>query len=113
MNTMNNFEENDIPKYVKKKHSSTSKSNTKSKHKHEYVDCLLVERDNNKPYPASYCKICGKVNSALCLDITEDTDFGHKRLLSNEEIFEKYKYLEHIKVDSIWQKYVPIGKVGD
>lgn len=111
MNTMNNFEENDIPKYVKKKHSSTSKSNTKSKHKHEYVDCLLVERGSNKPYISSYCHICGKVyNVSMCV---EENENGMRTLLSDAEVFEKYKNLEHVKVDNIWNKYIPISKVGD
>ena len=105
---MNNFEENDVPKYIKKKNSSTSKSSTKSKHRHKYVDCLLIERENNRPYPASYCKICGKVNSSLSLEIVEDSEFGYRRLLSNEEIFEKYKDIEHIKVDSCLQKYISV-----
>ena len=109
---MSKFESNDTPKYIKKKNSSTSKADAKSKHKHEYVDCLLVERENNYPYPASYCKICGKVGYSSCFEITENTDSGYRRLLSNEEIFEKYKELEQIKVDRHWQKYVPVCEVN-
>lgn len=54
--------DNEVPKHIKKKKSSISKSREKSKHRHEYVDCLLIV-DNKKPYKATYCKFCGKVNN--------------------------------------------------
>ena len=28
------------------------------------------------------------------------------------EVYEKYKYLENIVIEDIWQKYVPIGQEG-
>ena len=93
---MSNFD-NEIPKHRKKKKSSTSKSNTKSKHKHEYVDCLLIE--NSKPYKATYCKICGKIDNVFFL-----------WNMSDDEILEKYKNLEQFEVDSIWQKFIQIIK---
>lgn len=34
------IQENEIPKYLKKKESNISKSNCKSKHKHHY-ECLI------------------------------------------------------------------------
>ena len=108
---MNNYEQGDIPKYIKKKESSTSKSNIKSKHKHEYVDCLLVASGGAHPYPASYCKICGKINHSSPLEVCEKTESGYRRLLSSEEILEKYKDLERIEIDSYWQKYVPVCEV--
>ena len=83
--------DNEIPKHRKKKQSSTSKSSTKSKHKHEYKEVLLIQ--NNRPHWATVCKICGKIND---LHFFED------------EVFEKYKDLENIVIEDIWQKYVPI-----
>ena len=83
--------ENEIPKHRKKKQSSTSKSSTKSKHKHEYKEVLLIH--NDRPHWATVCKICGKIG---------DLHFFET------EVFEKYKHLENIVIDDIWQKYVPI-----
>lgn len=99
--------EDETPKYRKKKLSSTSKSFEKSKHKHEYIMCLLLEQA--RPYPASYCKICGKIGN-VAFGSTERLEDGRYRLLSDEEVFEKYKHLEQIQVETIWQKYVPVNK---
>jgi hypothetical protein len=101
--------QDDIPKHRKKKGSSTSKSKEKSKHKHEYVECLLIERENNKPHRATYCKICGKIGDIKVFE-TEKTEKGYYRTLSSDEVFEKYKDLEKIYIEDLWQKYVPIGK---
>ena len=100
--------ENDTLKYIKRKKSSTSKSSAKSKHKHEYVDCLFIERGRNTPYLGSYCKICGKIGETG-LPTSEKMPNGFYRMLTAEEIFEEYSDLELIKIDSIWQKYIPIN----
>lgn len=36
-----------------------SKSKSKSNHKHNNMDCLLIVDD--RPYIASYCTVCGKI----------------------------------------------------
>ena len=87
--------DDEIPKHRKKKKSSTSKSSIKSKHKHEYKEVLLIH--NNRPHWATVCKICGKIGD---LHFFED------------EVFEKYKDLENIVIEDIWQKYVPISQEG-
>lgn len=102
---MTNFD-NDIPKHIKKKESSVSKSKAKSKHKHEYVDCLLVE-ENGYPRKGTYCKICGKINKVKFLE-ADRCDDGLYRVLNDDEIFEKYKDLEKVYVNDIWQKYVAL-----
>ena len=51
--------ENNISKHKKKKESSVSKSSVKSKHKHEYVECLFI--NNETPHRGTCCKICGKI----------------------------------------------------
>ena len=43
---------------------------------------------------------------------TERTDQGYYRSLDFDEVFEKYKDLENIVIDDIWQKYVPVSKEG-
>ena len=101
--------ENDIPKYKKKKNSTISKSLDKSKHKHEYVDCLLIVGNRKYPYKAAYCKVCGKIGDMHLFE-TEKTDNGTYRQLDYDEVYEKYKKLEKIHIDDIFQKYIPISK---
>ena len=101
--------DNEIPKHRKKKQSSISKSGTKSKHKHEYKEVLLIH--NDRPHWATVCKICGKIGDLHFFE-TEKCEFGY-RSLDADEVFEKYNDLEKIVIDDIWQKYVPIGQEGD
>lgn len=62
-------QENEIPKYLKQKESNISKSNRKSKHKHQYEECLIQypitfagkTHISTKLY--GYCVICGKIGS--------------------------------------------------
>ena len=96
-----------VPKYRKKKESNTSKSNKKANHKHEFIDCLLIDEKHNNPHKSSYCKICGKIDG-VCLLETEKTNSGYRKMLSNEEIFEKYKDLPQFRVNSVFDKYVSI-----
>ena len=100
--------DNEIPKYRKKKQSSTSKSGTKSKHKHEYKEVLLIH--NDRPHRATVCKICGKIGDLHFFE-TERCEFGY-RSLDYDEVYEKYKHLENIIIDDIWQKYVPVSQEG-
>lgn len=61
----------EIPKYKKKKDSSVSKSKIKSKHKHIYSkECLLIEERNGfkLPYRTGYCEICGKIKHIHCFE---------------------------------------------
>lgn len=103
-----NYYDDEIPKYIKKKESSVSKSKVKSKHKHEYIDCLFV-KDNGHPYKATYCKICGKIGERNFMEV-ERTEDGYFRILDTDEVFEKYKGLEKIYIDDIWNEYVVLNK---
>ena len=98
--------ESDIPKHKKKTKSSTSKSKSKSKHKHKYIECLLIDEH---PHHGTYCKICGKIGNWSFHETEPLEDNPHVyRALTDEEIYEKYKHLERIPVNDLWQKYVPI-----
>lgn len=63
------IQEHEIPKYKKTRKSNISKSNHKSKHKHQYKECLIQYPIafagktfiNTKLY--GYCSICGKIGS--------------------------------------------------
>lgn len=98
----------DISKYKKKKQSSTSKSSIKSKHKHEYIECLLIT-SKNKPYRSKYCKFCGKIDNIIFGE-SERLENGLHKMITDEEIYKKYKNLKNIYVDDIWNlKYIPVN----
>lgn len=101
--------DNETPKYRKKKPSSTSKSSTKSKHKHEYKECLLIEKEY--PHRATYCKICGKIGDIHLFE-TEPYRDGMWKMLDYDEVYEKYKDLEKIEIEDIFQRYIPINQEG-
>ena len=74
----NNQYDNEIPKYKKQKENHISKTNKKSKHKHQYDECLIrykwnfnsnaftqEEKDKIHTSLSSYCVICGKINGYL------------------------------------------------
>ena len=95
---MNN---NEIFKYCKNK-TSVSRTFFKSKHKHQYIDCLLILK--NKPYKAQCCTICGKIGNLNVCE-TERVPGGY-RLLTNNEFYEKYNGIIKFEINSISQKYV-------
>lgn len=95
--------ENEIPKYLKQKESNTSKSNRKSKHKHQYKECLIQYHlsRSTQIYISlySYCTICGKIGDRFKEDKsivkdyrrTVDTPIGKcYSLITDEELYEKY-----------------------
>lgn len=100
------FEEDDIPKHVKKREPSPKTK--KSKHKHEYKDCLLIVNEyGSRPYFGSYCIHCGKIKDFILP--TEKIEDG-SRMLTDKEVFEKYEHLEKFYVEDLWQKHVSISK---
>ena len=60
-----------------------------------------------KPCPGTYCKLCGKIGhvNAFCAEKIE----GVYHSLSDEEIYEKYKHLNKVYIDDIFQKYAPLS----
>lgn len=121
--------EDEIPKYKKLTQSNVSKSRKKSRHKHQYAECLL---QYEFPYRgrnilmtslASYCTVCGKIGYQFKEDKsivknrchTEDMN-GHYCItsISGEELYEKYHdRLPVFKVETIHTQYVPIVLTGD
>lgn len=75
MKNLKNIDQDNPIKYFKKKDSSISKSNLKSKHKHIYDKVVILayryEADYNNPdanifaEPRKYCSICGKIGKSL------------------------------------------------
>ena len=75
-------------------------------HKHTYDNkCLLHDINMDTYFLSSYCIICGKIGI-----ISKDSELveGHKwyRMLSDEELLEKYKDLEIIDVDIFKDKFI-------
>jgi hypothetical protein len=69
--------EQGVAKYIKKKDSSTSKS----KYKHKYTDCLLIEKD--RPHRSKVCEICGKIGN---VNFFETKEYGlHSRIMMTDE----------------------------
>lgn len=69
---------------------------------------LLIH--NDRPHWATVCKICGKIGDLHFFE-TEKCEFGY-RSLDSDEVYEKYKDLEKIVIEDIWQKYVPVSQEG-
>ena len=108
--------ENEMPKYLKSTESNISKSNRKSKHKHQYKECLIQYRFAfiGKTYLNTglytYCTICGKIN---------------ERFKENKSIVKDYirevnsstcKYYSHIPDEELYEKYhdkLPVFFVED
>lgn len=105
------YNEQEIPKYKKKKPSSISKSEYKSKHKHEYVEavCIMPSYYNKEMVNIiSYCKKCGKIYNFH--RPYEKTRMGTYCMFTDEEILEKYKDLKIIKLDKMIFYYRNVPK---
>ena len=107
-NKMSNNYNDDITKYRKKKESNVSKSNKKSKHKHNYVECFIIYdfpfngKISKMINLSSYCDVCGKIGSTLLngkirSQYTDSYSYiGNKKYISPwtnkiNEIYEKHK----------------------
>ena len=100
---MKNYNENEIPKYKKKKNKTVKKSG----HKHEYKECLVYVNDINSYFLCEYCIECNKVKEVTM--ITEnDEELGewHLRPMSNKEILKKYKNLPIRRMNNLDSKYL-------
>ena len=99
------IQEYEIPKYKKSKKSNISKSNHKSRHKHQYEECLIqypiafAGRTHISTKLTGYCTICGKIGSVKNgkfkaeLEQLEKSRQGNNNFLitiSGEEIYERY-----------------------
>lgn len=99
------IQEQEIPKYKKSKKSNISKSNHKSKHKHQYEECLIqydstfVGKTNRHTGLTGYCTICGKIGSVKNgkyeteLEQLRKSRQGNSKFcvfISDEEIYERY-----------------------
>lgn len=99
------IQEQEILKYKKSKKSNISKSNHKSKHKHQYEECLIqydsifVGKTNRHTILTGYCTVCGKIGSVKNgkyeteLEQLRKSRQGNSKFcvfISDEEIYERY-----------------------
>ena len=87
----------EIPIYLKWKENDISKANKKSKHKHQYEECLIRYKwnwDEHKIHTSlnSYCIICGKINdkmkNSIVIDYMQkvDTPMGKRYIPISEDV---------------------------
>lgn len=77
----------EIPKHRRRKNKSAKKSD----HKHIYKDILA--KHDGRYVREERCEICGKTGLIRYFE-SERTESGNYRVLTSEEILEKYKDLE-------------------
>lgn len=101
---MNTYD-NEIPKRIKKKESHVSKAKKKSKHKHQYAECLIRYKNHDYYHEKewvttslkTYCTICGKIHykakNSIVTDYITLVATSPQRLyhiLSSEELYDRY-----------------------
>lgn len=96
-------------RYKKRTTSDVSKIKNKSKHKHQYADVLISVGPSNSLYTGKICIVCGKIKDlGLATGRTEINGKICCRILTREEIKEKYKELKEYHIDNLLQKYVEL-----
>lgn len=122
---MNNFDQ-EIPRYRKNTGSNISKIKKKSKHKHQYKECIIrykfsfMGKDNLTTQLLSYCPICGKIGDRFSegKSIVEDKGL-HKQLpngweyvthMSGEDIYEQYHDRLPVFYSEYTDKYVDLNQ---
>ena len=102
---MNNFDQ-EIPRYRKNTGSNISKIKKKSKHKHQYKECIIrykfsfMGKDNLTTQLLSYCPICGKIGDRFSEGKSIAEDKGLHKQLPNG-----WKYVTHMSGEKIYEQY--------
>lgn len=87
-------EDIEVPRYRKPRNKTVKKSD----HKHDYYNVIVkvIHKDINYHCYGRKCRICGKIiTESFIMEVTEDERFY--KMLSPEEILEKYKDLEIVE----------------
>ena len=119
---MNKYEI-EIPKYLKQRGNNISKAKKKSKHKHQYEECLIqysfsfAGKNSIHTQLCSYRTICGKIGDRLKDSIVKDyikSEFHNRRtiysIMSGTELYEQYhdKLPVFFVEDIFKEKYVDL-----
>lgn len=128
---MNKNIPNEIPKHKKNTGSNISKAKKKSKHKHQYEECLIQHNFNfpgKEPHVTtdlqSYCIICGKIgnrfdaNKSIVKDYYRTTNsiLGMCRsVITSKELYIRYhNKIPLFFVEDIYKdKYVDLKQNDD
>lgn len=116
------MDEQEIPRYKKSTESNISKSNRKSKHKHQYKECLIqypisfAGKDRIQTHLCSYCIICGKIGEKLKDSIVKDyvrSELHSGRILysvmTGTELYEEYhNKMPVFFVNDMLEKYIDL-----
>ena len=111
---MNNFDQ-EIPRYRKNTGSNISKIKKKSKHKHQYKECIIrykfsfMGKDNIHTELSSYCSICGKIGK-IGARFSEEKSIVEDKPLSGEEIYEQYHDRLPVFYTEFCDKYVDLNQ---
>lgn len=122
--------EQEIPKYRKSTDSNISKSNRKSKHKHQYEECLIQydfpynDRTNTTTRLSSYCTICGKIGGKFKEDKSIVKDYERftyipsigkcHSFITSKELYDKYhNVLPVFHIEDMFDKYVDLNENDD
>lgn len=93
-------------KYKKKRPSDTSHARRKSKHKHDYADCLL-RTPEGALRKAQACRICGKIYDIKYM-LTKKISDRLLQVMTADEIKELYSELPEIPVG---EEYIAGGYI--
>ena len=91
--------------YKKKSSSDVSQAKRKSKHKHDYEECLVTE-DGVKFHLASRCVICNKLGDVQFF-VAEKVQDSQGRTVSvvmpQDKLMEKYGHLEKYRIGDFFK----------
>lgn len=123
---INKCQNQDISKHYKSTKSNISKSNRKSKHKHQYEECLIqydsifAGKTNRHTRLKGYCTICGKIGSVKNAKYETELEQLRKErqgdskfcvFISDEEIYERYhNKLPVFYIDDPFANYVVLER---
>ena len=72
---------------------------------------IYINKDN-RPHKGTYCRICGKIGYISFFEL-EEFESKFWRILDTDEVFEKYKDLEKIYIEGVFQKYVVLDNENE
>ena len=91
--------------YKKKSSSDVSQAKRKSKHKHDYEECLVTE-DGIKFHLASRCVICNKLGDVQFFVVEKIQDSQGRNVsvvMPQDKLMEKYGHLKKYKVEDFFK----------
>lgn len=125
---MNNFDQ-ETSKYRKNTGSNISKIEKKSKHKHQYEECIIkyhfsfMGKDNLRTQLSSYCPVCGKIGGMFNEEKSIVKNYTAEKTLPNgvkyystingEEIYEQYHDRLPVFYAEYSDKYVNLKQRGN